>query len=271
MKLLASACLALLLYASSPLVAQAPYRILITNDDGVRAPGILALAKALRPLGEITIVAPAENQSAKGHSLSITDPVYVDPVTLPGDIPALAATATPASCVKVALLGLMKERPNLVVAGINRGYNVGMVAYVSGTLGAAREGALQGLPAVAASMDVRGGADYDEAAKVVAEVVALVKAQGLPAGTFLNVNVPAGRPKGLRLATQSRLMGVETWVEQTTPRGRRLFWNDFKDSETDSDPATDVAIVAQGYATVTPLKIGEYDAATAASLAKAIK
>ncbi len=268
MKLLSAWLVAVCLFLSPSLVAQTPYRILLTNDDGVRAPGMLALAKALQPLGEVTIVAPAENQSGKGHSISITDPVYVDPVTLPGGIEALAATATPASCVKVALLALLKARPNIVVSGVNRGYNLGMTGYVSGTVGAAREGTLQGLPAVASSLDVRGIDDYEAAAKATAEIVAIVKQQGLPPGVFLNVNVPAGRPKGTRLATQSRLMGVETWVEQSTPRGRRLFWNDFKDSDHDDDSTTDVAIVAQGFTSVTPLKVGEYDAAAAESLRK---
>lgn len=274
MKLLTATCgclLAICLLASSSLVAQAPYRILITNDDGVRAPGILALAKALQPLGELTIVAPAENQSGKGHSISITDPVYVDPVSLAGGIESLAATATPASCVKVALLALMKERPNLVVSGINRGYNLGMTTYVSGTVGGAREGALQGIPAVASSLDVRGGTDYEAAAKHTAEIVAIVKAHGLPAGVFLNINVPAGPSKGVRMATQSKLMGVETWVEQSTPRGRRLFWNDFKDSDEDQDTSTDVALVAQGFTTVTALKVGEYDGTAAAAFGKLLK
>ena len=209
MKRLSLVLAALCLVASS-LTAQTPYRILLTNDDGVRAPGILALAKALQSVGEVTIVAPAENQSGKGHSISITDPVYVDPVTLPGGIEALGATATPASCVKVAMLALLKQRPDIVVSGINRGYNLGMTTYKSsGTVGAAREGATQGVPAVASSMDVRGGTDYEAAAKVTAEIVAMVKANGLPAGVFLNVNVPAGQPKGVRMATQSRLMGVK--------------------------------------------------------------
>lgn len=265
MKLL-SLCVAVLCVISPAIGAQTPYRILLTNDDGVRAPGILALAKALQSVGEVTIVAPAENQSGKGHSISITDPVYVDPVTLPGGIEAVGVTATPASCVKVALLALMKERPNIVVSGINRGYNLGMTTYVSGTVGAAREGAMQGVPAVASSMDVRGGTDYEAAAKATAEIVAMVKAHGLPPGVFLNVNIPAGQPKGVRMATQSRLMGVETWAEQTTPRGRRLYWNDFKDSDADEDSSTDVAIVALGFTAVTPLRIGEYDAASAESL-----
>lgn len=249
--------------------AQSPYRILLTNDDGVRAPGILAVAKALAAVGEVTIVAPAENQSAKGHSLSITDPVYVDPVTLPGGIEALAATATPASCVKVALAALLKERPHLVVSGINRGYNLGMVAYVSGTVGAAREATFAGVPAIAASLDVTSS-DYTAAAEIVARLAAIVKAQGLPRGVFLNVNVPAGAPRGIRLASQSRLNGEETWVEHRTPRGRRYFWNDFKDSETDVE-GTDVWTVAQGYAAVTPLKAGEYDPSAAKGLEALIK
>jgi 5'/3'-nucleotidase len=216
------------------------------------------------------VVAPAENQSGKGHSISITDPVYIDPVSLPGGIEALSATATPASCVKVALLALMKERPNLVVSGINRGYNLGMATYVSGTVGAAREGALHGLPAIAASLDVREGVDYAAAADIVARVVGIVKAEGLPPGVFLNVNVPAGTPKGLRVAAQSRLSGEETWVEHQMPRGRRYFWNDFRDSATDTE-GTDVWTVSRGYAAITPLKVGEFDAETAQKLRRIVR
>jgi 5'-nucleotidase len=243
--------------------AQTPYRILVTNDDGVRAPGLLALAQALKAVGEVTIVAPAENQSGKGHSLSITDPVYVDPVALSG-FDALSATATPASCVKLALLALMKERPNLVVSGINRGANVGRVAYVSGTVGAAREAVLAGIPAIASSLDVTGGfGDYSAAAKFTAEIAMAVKEKGLPAGVFLNVNVPAGVPKGMRVATQSQLTGEEKWVEQKNPRGRRYFWNEYQEPKHDSDPASDVSAVAAGYVAVVPLRATEYDAGAA--------
>src|SRR6185503_7998415 len=131
------ACALLLGAATTPpsgIAAQTakPFRILVSNDDGVRAPGIAALAQELKSIGDVTIVAPAENQSGKGHSISITDPVYVDEVTLPTGLQALSATATPASCVKLALLSLLKERPHLVVSGINRGYNLGRSTYVSG-------------------------------------------------------------------------------------------------------------------------------------------
>jgi 5'-nucleotidase len=252
--------------------AQAAYRILLTNDDGVRAPGLAALAEALKSVGEVTIIAPAENQSGKGHSLSITDPVYVDSVTLPGGLAVLAATATPASCVKLALLALLRERPHLVVSGINRGVNVGRISYVSGTVGAAREGALHGIPSIAASLDTAGGfSDYTAAAKATADIAAIVKTQGLPEGVFLNVNVPAGVPKGTRVATQSRLSGEEKWIENENPRGRRYFWNDFTEPTTDTDPASDVSAVAAGYVAVVPLHATEYAAAAADKLKAAIK
>ena len=142
-------CVLLCALVASSLGAQAPvtpsgrYRILVTNDDGVRAPGILAVAQALQSLGDVTIAAPADNQSGKGHSIVTSDPIFVDTVTLPGNLPAFSILATPATCVKVAVRGLMTARPDLVVSGINRGFNLGMVTYVSGTVGAAREAAQQ--------------------------------------------------------------------------------------------------------------------------------
>jgi 5'/3'-nucleotidase len=251
--------------------AQTPYRILVTNDDGVNAPGILAIARALKDLGEVSVVAPSENQSGKGHSISITDPVYVDAVTIGGDIKALSATATPASCVRIALKSLLRDRPNLIVSGINRGYNLGIATYVSGTVGAAREGALSGIPAIASSMDVRSGwNDYAEAAKYTAQLAAMVKESGLPDGVYLNVNVPAGTPKGLRVAAQSRLGGTEGWVEAKTPRGRRLFWNTYEEPEKDV-PGTDVSATADGYVAVVALKASEYDAATTEKLKTLMK
>src|SRR5678815_5702289 len=123
-------------WACAPVVATTPaaqtprpYRILVTNDDGVRAPGILALAQALQPLGDVTIAAPAENQSGKGHSIVTTDPIFVDQVTIAGGLRALSIVATPATCEKVGVRSLVTERPDLVVSGINRGYNLGMVTY----------------------------------------------------------------------------------------------------------------------------------------------
>ena len=244
----------------------APYRILVTNDDGVRAPGLAALARALAPLGEMTIVAPAENQSGKGHSISMTDPIYADPVELAGGLRGWALAATPASCVKVAIGALMPQRPDLVVSGINRGYNVGMVAYVSGTVGAAREAALEGVPAIAASLADEAHPDYDAAAEMVRRVAAEVKARGLDPAVFLNVNIPPGSletlsARGLRVTRQSGQSGAERFEEQRSPRGRRYFWSIWQEP-TGGPAGTDVRAVEQGYVAVTPMRVGEFDAAT---------
>jgi 5'/3'-nucleotidase len=246
---------------------QSGYSILVTNDDGVRAPGILALAQALQDLGELTIVAPSENQSGKGHSITISDPIYVDRVTIGSGLEAFSAIATPASCVKVAVGGLMSRKPDLVVSGINRGYNLAMTTYVSGTVGAAREAALMGIPAIAASLTTEE-TDYQPAARIVRQVVELVKKQGLDRGVFLNVNVPRGTAaaiKGIQLTHQSALTGVERFEEQKSPTGRRYFWSVWTDPTGDAE-GTDVWATDHGYAAVTPLKIGEFDAKTYDSL-----
>ena len=237
-----------------------PYRILITNDDGVRAPGILAVAQALQGLGEITIVAPSENQSGKGHALTIGEPIYTDPIMLPAGLTATAVTATPASCVKVAVEALMKDRPDLVVSGINRGYNLGVVAYVSGTVAAAREAALMGIPSIASSLAIEQN-DYGPAAQIVRQIAEQVKEHGLNRGVFLSVNVPSGVPgglKGIRVATQSHQTGEEHFEEQKTPWGRRYFWSVWKDPSHD-DEGTDVWATSHGYAAVTPLHATEFD------------
>jgi 5'-nucleotidase len=238
------------------LLAAKPYRILVVNDDGVHAPGILALAQALKDVGEVTVIAPAENQSSKGHSLTMHQPIYVDAVELPGGIKATAVSATPVTVVKVALTTLMAQKPDLVVSGVNRGYNLGTSTYESGTVSAAREATLEGIPAIASSMDEKGDPDYAAAAKVTAQLAALVKEHGLPRGVFLDVNVPAGAVKGLKVTTQSLLGGTETFVEQKTPEGRRFFWNVYEDPKVDVE-TTDVGATAKGFVTVTPLKVGE--------------
>lgn len=240
-----------------------PYRILVTNDDGVRAPGLLALAQALQSLGDVTIAAPSENQSGKGHSIVTSDPIFVDQVTLAGGLRAFAVVATPATSVKVAVRALMPQRPDLVVSGINRGYNLGMVTYVSGTVGAAREAALIGIPAIAASLAVEE-TNYAPAAQVVRQVAEMVRQNGLDPGVLLNVNVPAGPATailGLRLTRQSALSGEERFEEQKSPAGRRFFWSIWKAPTGDAE-GTDVWATEHGYAAVTPLRAGEFDSKT---------
>jgi 5'-nucleotidase len=244
----------------SPLAAQQPpsYRILISNDDGVRAPGLAAVAQILQAIGDVIIVAPADNQSGKGHSITLSEPIFRDDISLPNGLKAIGLSATPASTLKVALANIVKPKPDLVVSGINRGYNLGMAAYLSGTVGAAREGAIQGIPAIAASL-ASGTSDYGQAAEAVLGVARRVKQYGLPPNTILNVNIPAGATKGYQVTTQAPTSGGdESFAEAKHPSGRTFYWNVYKEGGT-GPQGSDMRAVSEGYVSVTPLKAGEFD------------
>lgn len=246
--------------------AQSSYLILVSNDDGVRAPGLAAVAQTLQAIGQVVIVAPADNQSGKGHSITIAEPIFRDDLTLPNGLKAIGLSATPVSTMKVALSRLMPSRPDLVVSGINRGYNLGLSAYLSGTVGAAREAAMAGIPAIAASL-AGGTSDYRVAAEAVLHVASLVKRHRLQPGMFLNVNIPAGEEhKGYMVTSQAPLAGgKESFVEDSHPSGRTFYWNVYEEGG-DAAEGTDVWAVSRGYVAVTPLKAGEYDASAAAAL-----
>jgi 5'-nucleotidase len=241
-----------------------PYRILISNDDGVRAPGIAILAQTLQAIGQITIVAPAENQSGKGHSIVTTEPISREDLTLPNGLRAIGLTATPATTVNVAIRNIVTPKPDLVVAGINRGYNLGFSAYLSGTVGAAREAAVHGVPGIATSLAEAGAPrDYVYAAEEVLGVARRIKQYGLPPETFLNVNIPAmpeGGYKGYMITTQSRKKeGEERFAEMQNPAsGRTLYWSVYKEGGNDAT-GTDMWAVSNGYVSVTPMKLGEFD------------
>lgn len=247
----------------APVAAQQPppYRILITNDDGVRAPGLAAVAQILQAIGEVIVVAPAQNQSGAGHSITIADPIFRDDLTLPNGLKAIGLTATPASTMKVALQTIVRPKPDLVVSGINRGYNLGLSAYISGTVGAAREAAMAGIPAIATST-ISEVSDYGFAAEEVLGVARRVKQYGLPPHTFLNVNIPAaptGGSKGYQVTTQAMTAGGdERFAEAKHPSGRTLYWNVYKEGGPGAQ-GTDMWAVANGYVSVTPMRVGETD------------
>jgi 5'-nucleotidase len=241
-----------------------PYRILISNDDGVRAPGLAAVAQILQAIGQVSIVAPSGNQSGKGHSIVTTDPILREDLTLPNGLKAIGLTATPATAVNIAIRNIMKPRPDLLVSGINRGYNLGLTAYVSGTVGAAREAAMHGVPAIATSLDEEGAArNYGAAAEEVLGVARRVKQYGIPSNTFLNVNIPAmpqGGYRGYRITTQAiQKSGEERFAEMAHPSGRTVYWNVYKEGAT-APEGTDIRAVNEGYVSVTPMKLGEVDA-----------
>jgi 5'-nucleotidase len=236
----------------------APFRILVTNDDGVRAPGLVSLAVALAKMGEVWIVAPDQNQSGRSHALTIGTPIALYPLTLPTGQQAYSVDATPVTCVKLAVATLMPVRPHVVIAGINRGNNVGMTAYTAAYVAAAREAALMNIPAMAVGIDARAN-DYTEAAETVVELVSALRAQTLAAGTFLNVNLPAGlgeKQRGFRLTRQSRLAGAETFAEVRSPAGQRFFFSVYQEP-VDETEGTDSWAVRNGYVSVTQLSVGE--------------
>jgi 5'-nucleotidase len=255
-------------YLLAPAAAQQrqpppPYRILIANDDGVNAPGIAAVAMILQAIGTPIIVAPADNQSGKGHSIVTTEPIFRTDLTLPNGLRAIGLTATPATTVNVAIRNIVVPKPDLVVSGINRGYNLGFSAYLSGTVGAAREAAMHGIPAIAASLaEAATPRDLVFAAEEVLGAARRVKQYGLPPNAFLNVNIPpvpqAGY-KGYMITTQAILHGgQESFAEMKHPSGRTIYWNVYKEGM-NAPQGTDIWAVENGYVSVTPMRLGETD------------
>ena len=248
-----------------------PYRILVSNDDGVRAPGISAVAQILQAIGEVSIVAPAENQSGAGHSIITSQPVFREDLTLPNGMKAIGLTATPATTMNIAIQNIARPKPDLVVTGINRGYNLGFSGYLSGTIGGAREAAMHGIPSIAASLAEAGvPGDLVVAAEEVLGVARRVKQWGLPPNTFLNVSIPRmpqGGYKGYVVTTQAlQRGGDERFAESKHPSsGRTIYWNVYKEGG-NAPEGTDIWAVANGYVSVTPMKVGETDPSQLANL-----
>jgi 5'/3'-nucleotidase len=250
---------------------QRPYRILISNDDGVRAPALPVLAQALRPIGEVIIVAPVENQSGVSQALTAAPPIAREDLTLTGGLAAIGLTATPATTIQIAIKNILMPRPDLVVTGINTAYNLGASAYLSGTVGAARQAAIEGVPAVATSMATPAVArDLGPAAQQVARVVRQVREHGLPSQTFLNVNIPpmpTGGYKGYQVTSQAPVRaGVEKFVEDKRPgTNETVYWSVYTEGAA-APQGTDIWAVNNGYISVTPMHVGEYDEKLAATL-----
>jgi 5'-nucleotidase len=248
-----------------------PYRILISNDDGVRAPGLPLLAQALKPLGEVVIVAPMDDQSGISQALTAAPPIVRNDVTLTGGLAAIGLTATPATTIQIAIKNIVRPRPDLVVTGVNTAYNLGASAYLSGTVGAARQAVIEGVPAVATSMATAAVArDMSSAVQQVAGVVREVRDRKLPPQTFLNVNIPpmpAGGYKGYQVTTQAAVRaGVETFEEGKRPgTDRTIYWSVYKEGAS-APQGTDIWAVNNGYVSITPMHIGEYDETLAGTL-----
>lgn len=238
-------------------------RILLTNDDGIFAPGIMAMHAQLAASHQVDVVAPENVQSGGSHAITIRSPLTCQRVHVSGKFEGTSVHGTPADCVKLALHALLPQRPDLVVSGINAGLNTGIHVLYSGTVAAAIEGAILGVPAVAVSLKLYRDMDFDRAAVIAKDIIVQIAAKSpLPRQVF-NVNIPElrpGWPLGVRIAPQSTQSTLETLERRTDPSGREYFWLSGDFGELDDAIETDLHVVRQGYVCVTPLHLNLTDA-----------
>ena len=225
-------------------------RILVTNDDGYRSEGIHALVNALREVGEVTIVAPVQEASAIGHALTLRRPLRLEAM----EDRVFAVDGTPTDCVNIAVTQVFKGLPDLVVSGINKGWNLGDDVTYSGTVAGALEGALLGIPAIAVSLrQTRDTYDFSYAARAAAVMADAILRQPLPARTFLNINVPKGPPKGSRVTVLAKRNHVTSVATRHDPKGRAYFWIEEGQNDWEPHDRSDYQAVRGGYVSVTPL------------------
>jgi 5'-nucleotidase len=233
-----------------------PMKILISNDDGFRAEGIVALHAALQAIADVEVVAPEHNNSAKSNALTLHTPLYVNRA----DNGFRYVNGTPADCVHIALTGLLGYRPDLVISGINNGANMGDDTLYSGTVGAAMEGFLFGIPAIAVSQIDKGWAHLDAAVSTVARMVQQMKQQSL-IGTrpwLLNVNIPnlpLAQIKSPKVCRLGRRHAAEPVITQVDPRGQTMYWIGAAGAAMDDSAGTDFYAAELGHVVVTPLKV----------------
>ena len=223
--------------------------ILVTNDDGVHAPGIKALAGALAALGEVHVVAPDREVSACAQSLTLKHPLRAEKI----QEQVHSVDGTPADCVNLALVKLLPRRPDLVVSGINRGANLGEDVFYSGTVGGAREGTFFRVPSIAVSLAGRAESDFSHAAAFSVKIARMVLEKGLPERTLLNVNVPSGTPVGAMITVQGRREHEGTILEGLDPRRRPYYWIEEGSDRWLTDETSDIHAIRQGYISITPL------------------
>ena len=232
-------------------------KILLTNDDGIHAPGLFALYRTLRYEYDVQIVAPEIEMSAVGHAITLSSPLRVQEVHKEGSFYGYAVTGTPADCVKIAINELFESPPDIVLSGINPGANVGVNILYSGTVSAATEGAFLGVPSAAISLDARQNPDFHFAAEFSKEIIRFIKESGLRKGTALNVNVPArpsGEISGVRITRQGTARFEERFERRTDPRGNVYYWLSGETPVEDGDPDADSVALKEKRITITPIQ-----------------
>jgi 5'-nucleotidase len=236
--------------------------ILVTNDDGVYAPGLLALAQEMRRLGMVTVLAPDRNWSASGHVKTMHRPLRVKEAILADGSQALASDGAPSDCVALALLGLVPEKVDLVLSGINPNANIGHDVTYSGTVTAAMEAAISGIPGIAVSLNGPenhlDGTDYGPAARLARRVAQMVIEHGLPKDTLLNVNIPylsEEQVRGFVLTRQGLRVYRDSLDRRKDPRGRPYYWIGGEAPTAIPEEGTDFGALADGYVAITPLQL----------------
>ncbi len=236
--------------------------ILVTNDDGVNAPGLLALVNEMLRLGEVTILAPDRNWSASGHVKTMHRPLRVKEVQLEGGIMAIASDGAPSDCVTLARLGLVEKKIDVVVSGINPNANIGHDVTYSGTVTAAMEAVIGGIPGVAVSLDSPenhlGVLDYHPAARITREVVSKFLEIGFPEETVINTNIPYlpdGEIKGIQFTRQGLRLYREQLLKRDDPRGRPYYWIGGDAPTGVREDGTDFGALKSGYVSITPIQL----------------
>jgi 5'-nucleotidase len=230
--------------------------ILLTNDDGIHAEGLRKLRIAAAKLGQVRIVAPENEQSAVGHSITLYDPIKAHEVTKDGKFYGYGIGGTPADSVKLAVYSLLRRPPDLVISGINNGSNLGINVLYSGTVSAATEAAILGFPAIAVSLGQKKDPPFDWALPHIERLGAWVLKQGLPRGVALNVNIPALPPdqvRGFKLTRQGLTKFRESFEQREDPRGNLYYWLAGEATAAETEAEVDVTAVKEGYVSVTPL------------------
>jgi len=225
-------------------------RILVTNDDGVNSEGIHALAESLTPLGDITVVAPIQEASAIGHALTLRRPLRLEHIRSN----VYAVDGTPTDCVNVAIAHVLNGKPDLIVSGINKGWNLGDDVTYSGTVSGALEGALLGIPSIAISTQNKGNHfEFAPSARAASMMAGAVLERGMPKFTLLNINVPFGPNKGFRATVQARRNHVTVVNKRIDPRDRAYYWIEEGENDWEPHDRSDYQAVRDGYISITPL------------------
>lgn len=233
-------------------------QILLTNDDGIYAPGITALKHNIQELGQITVVAPDIEQSGVGHSITFSQPLRVREVHLNNEFIGYGVRGSPADCVKLAICKIMKNKPDVVISGLNMGANVGIHILYSGTVAAAVEAAIMGFPSIAVSFEISGEyADVNDAAKVARGIIGCITRHKLPRGSLLNVNIPScpsGMIKGIKITRQFAHDFKENFEKRVDPGGKAYYWLIGTDKTLHHEEGTDISALNEGYISITPLR-----------------